>query len=121
MDGFLSECEISVVFAELRPLPGVDHAPLDLAGGAVELPPAGFDFEQIAERMFGLLLLNLVEELDGCIGIAGIEAREAGFGFRGKRRRLARAGVGTKPIAARAASSSAARDRFILAPWFVTA
>ena len=59
LDDFVGQREVSVVLGFLAALPGVQHAPLDFAGGAIALPPLGFAFEQISDGAFGMRLLDV--------------------------------------------------------------
>jgi hypothetical protein len=82
--GFRGEFEIVLIGGELGAVARVGHAVFKFGGGAPDLPPEGFAFQEIAERMGGLLLLQVAGTLDGGGEIAGIDLIEDGGSGWGK-------------------------------------
>ena len=76
--GFRGQLEIVLIGGELGAVARVGHAVFEFGGGAPDPPPEGFALQEIAERVGGLLLLQVAGTLDGGGEIAGIDLIEDG-------------------------------------------
>jgi hypothetical protein len=63
-------------------MPRIAHAVSEFGGSAPDLPPNRFCFEEIAKRMFGMVLLEAPRAFGGAGEIAGIDLVEYGIGGR---------------------------------------
>ena len=82
-----------LVGGKLGPVPSVGHAIFEFRRGAPNSPPQSVGFEQIAQRVIGLLFLDPLRVRDGRIQIEGVDLFD-GLGSSWRQGQLLRARLG---------------------------